>query len=94
MIDRTNAERQKRYIARLKAKAKAADAAAGNNDEIVALKEELSAVKADLAAARARLEAAHARRELPPDAEHDRKIKSLTTRVRNLTAELRATRIV
>ena len=48
-------------------------------------------MKADLAAAGARLELAHARRELPPDAERDRKIKGLQTRVRNLTAELRAT---
>jgi hypothetical protein len=103
-MDRTNAERQRRYIAKLK---KAAKAGVSNADH-AALAQELAAAKARIAeleevekamllGARAHV---HERREakpkvekppLPPDEERDRIIKGLRTRVRNLTAELQET---
>jgi predicted nucleic acid-binding Zn-ribbon protein len=91
MTDHTGAERQRRYMARLKAKA----AAASVSDATAALKQELAEAKArirELVSQVQRLRDAEKRTERPPDEVRDQRIKGLQTRVRNLTAELRVTR--
>lgn len=98
----SNAERQRRYIARLKAKA-----GGGNAD---ALKARCATLEGELARAKAKIDELMRERlafrfgskrtakpkaekpPLPPDEERERIIKGLKTRVRNLTAELHATR--
>lgn len=106
-MDNTNAERQRRYIARLKAAA-ARGVSNAPDQRVAALEAELAQAKAHITAlekflADARKAISVARRQqpaapkpvktaLPPDEERDRIIKGLKTRVRNLTAELRMAR--
>jgi hypothetical protein len=87
-LDNTNAERQRRYIARLKAKAAAAEGVtnAKAEAELAALKAENARLKTELE--RERSKPKTAKPPLPPDEELVRQNKSLKTRVRNLTAEL------
>lgn len=91
-MDNTNAERQRRYIARLKAKAAIADGVTNAKAEakLAALKAENARLKAELERERSKPKAA--KPPLPPDEERDRQIKSLKTRVRNLRIELYAER--
>jgi hypothetical protein len=98
----SNAERQRRYVARLKAQAKAG----GDNEALkarcAALEKELATAKAHITEMRDEMlgqrfapkprKPKTERPPLPPDEERDRIIKGLKTRVRNLTFELQAIR--
>lgn len=115
VADNTNAERQRRYIARLKQKAAAAEAVTNRGDS-AKLAKKLSETKDKLAQAQAKItelqheiigqaqafrdeskrRAAKPKAErLPPTADEaaERQIKSLRTRVRNLTAEIQDLRM-
>jgi len=93
----SNAERQRRYIARLKARAQP-----GSSDDdkarIAELEAELRAEReASLGQAQAFCDEMKRRgakpktgMPVPPDEERERRIKALTTRVRNLRGELAA----
>src|ERR1700745_2246520 len=96
--DRTNAERQRRYIARLKAKAAIGGGVtnAKLEAELAALKTENARLEAELKRERSRasmfevgLKRAQqqarpkaAKAPLPPDEARERRIKALTTQVR------------
>jgi hypothetical protein len=106
MTDKTNAERQRRYIARLKAQAKAGVSNA-SDAKLAQAKARIAELEADLERERARcksFEAAlrqqraaspskpapkPAKPPLSPDEQRERRIKALTTQVRNLKIELR-----
>jgi septal ring factor EnvC (AmiA/AmiB activator) len=84
-VDNTNAERQRRYIARLKAAAARPDA------ETAALKQELARAKAQIEKLTLQVQqhaAKPKRPPLPPDEARERLIKSLTTQNRNLREQL------
>jgi hypothetical protein len=125
-MDRTNAERQRRYIAKLKAKAgtggvsnaetvAALDRATellavaearirelekelavaqkgGQGEYILSLERENSALRGQLERERKPAKPKAEKPPLPPDEVRDRQIKSLKTRVQNLTYELSAER--
>jgi predicted RNase H-like nuclease (RuvC/YqgF family) len=104
-VNNTNAERQRRYIAKLKAQAKAAQGVSNGKieAELAALKTENARLEAELKRERSRagmfeagLKLAQrqarpkaAKAPLPPDEARERTIKALRTQVRNLKAELR-----
>src|SRR5262249_38298795 len=93
-MDRTNAERQRRYIARLKAKAAAAEGVSNAKieAELAGLRAENARLKSELASERSRTASPPkaAKLPLPPDEARERAIKGLRTQVQNLKAALTA----
>jgi TolA-binding protein len=91
----SNAERQRRYIQRLKAQAARASHARIDDREVTALRQQLEQANkriAELAVALANKERLETKAEKPTsDEARDREIKSLKTRNRNLRAELQIT---
>ena len=93
-VDRTNAERQRRYIAKLKAAAAQPQPVTNGklDEELAQAKQEISALKAELAdtvgarfAPKQRAAKPKAEKPpLPPDEARDKKIKALTTENKNL----------
>jgi hypothetical protein len=102
MMGLSNAERQRRYIQRLKAKAARASHATLDDDhsgEIATLRKELQQAKTRILQQQHELKRYQGRQgskpkaekaPLPPDEARDRQIKSLKTANQNLRAQLRA----
>jgi hypothetical protein len=89
-LDNTNAERQRRWIAKLKAKAAAAESVTNAK-----LKAELDRLKAENAWLKTELQRKHskpkaAKPPLPPDEARERTVKRLRTQIQNLKASLAA----
>src|SRR5262249_2211051 len=93
-MDNAIAERERRNIARLKAKAAAAEGVSNAKieAELAGLKAENARLRSELASERSR--AANppkaAKPPLPPDEARERRIKALTTQVQNLRAVIQA----
>src|SRR5262245_22858216 len=79
-MDNTNAERQRRYIARLKAAAAQPEVL----KQLAQARQRIAQLEHELAQAKARPK----KPPLPPDEARKRTIKGLRTRVRNLEAAL------